>query len=86
MISFSYADSFANDHCINMTMTSVLLVSTYFLVTITFVQSHSWLACTDYTEKNGGIWKADKCRGFSRGSHRKAPKNGVFGGDNGMFK
>ena len=49
-----------------------------------FSRGHSWLACTDYTEKNGAIWYGDKCRGFPRGAHRKAPKTGVFGGDSGI--
>lgn len=67
-----------------MTIAAILRVTTYLLIIVTSVQCHSWLACTDYTEKNGATWKPDKCRGFSRGSYRKAPKNGVFGGDSGF--
>lgn len=63
----------------------ILRVATCLLVIIATVQSHSWLACTDYTEKNGATWKANQCRGFSRGAHRKARKTDVFGSDNGKI-
>jgi len=52
-------------------------------VTIGQVVSHSWLACVDYTEKNGAVWDADKCRGFARDSYHYAKKN-EFGNDRGF--
>lgn len=48
-----------------------------------FVESHSWIACTDYAEKFGKEWDPNKCRGFARSAHKKIPKTGVFGGDTG---
>jgi len=45
--------------------------------------SHSWLACVDYTEKNGAIWNPEKCRGFARDSQMYARKDS-FGVDRGF--
>ena len=45
---------------------------------------HSWLACSDYAEKDAADWAPLKCRGFPRHSARYAPKN-RFGIDTGMF-
>lgn len=44
---------------------------------------HSWLACVDYTEKNGAIWDPEKCRGFARNSGNYAQKES-FGQDRGF--
>ena len=49
------------------------------------VNSHSWIACTDYAEKNAGTWNPEKCRGFPRKAHVKVPKNGIFGLDHGKM-
>ena len=57
----------------------ILLIGLTFLVE---VYSHSWLACVDYTEKNGNYWDPAKCRGFPRDSARYAPKDS-FGLDRG---
>lgn len=46
------------------------------------VVGHSWLACTDYAEKNGADWMPNKCRGFPRDSPRYARKE-RFGVDTG---
>ena len=46
------------------------------------VAGHSWLACTDYAEKNGADWDPEKCRGFPRDAPRYARKNS-FGVDTG---
>ena len=46
------------------------------------VYSHSWLACSDYAEKDAADWDPRKCRGFPRDSARYAPKN-RFGIDTG---
>jgi len=51
---------------------------------IKFVQPHSWIACTDYTEKNGKYWSASKCRGYPRDASRFAQKDS-FGQDRGNF-
>jgi len=45
--------------------------------------AHSWLACTDYAEKNGAIYDHSKCRGWPRNAARFAPIGGVFGADTG---
>ena len=39
-----------------------------------------WLACTDYTEKNGDYWDPAKCRGFPRDAPTYANKES-FGKD-----
>ena len=43
-----------------------------------------WLACTDYTEKNGDYWDPDKCRGFPRDASKFARKES-FGEDVGEY-
>lgn len=58
-------------------------VLTLQLVLLDYVLSHSWLACVDYTEKNGGDWYPEKCRGFARGSSAYAQKTS-FGMDRGF--
>lgn len=45
--------------------------------------AHSWIACADYTEKNGAEWDPNKCRGFARDSGTYAQKNN-FGMDRGF--
>jgi len=47
------------------------------------VNAHSWLACTDYAEKNAAEYDHSKCRGWPRNAARFAPIGGVFGGDTG---
>ena len=42
---------------------------------------HSWIVCTDYTEKNGRYFSHDKCRGYPRNGHAKV--SGTFGQDTG---
>jgi len=49
------------------------------------VNGHSWLACSDYAEKNAADWDRFKCRGFPRDSARYAPKE-RFGIDTGFQK
>ena len=58
------------------------LITFVALVLIPSTLSHSWLACTDYTEKNGAYWDPNKCRGFPRDAQRYADKNS-FGQDRG---
>jgi hypothetical protein len=47
------------------------------------ISAHSWLACTDYGEKNGMYYDHDKCRGWPRLASQYAPIGGTFGGDSG---
>jgi len=47
------------------------------------VSGHSWIACTDYAEKNAAYYDHSKCRGWPRNAARFAPKTGTFGGDTG---
>nr|CAB3260422.1 uncharacterized protein LOC100175308 [Phallusia mammillata] len=47
------------------------------------VQSHSWIACSDYAEKNGADWDHTKCRGYPRDAAQFAQKNS-FGQDRGF--
>lgn len=61
-----------------------LILVSLLLTFLTYqVESHSWIACTDYAEKNAGEWDAAKCRGFPRKAHIKVPKDGTFGLDQG---
>jgi len=53
------------------------------IFTISSVSAHSWLACTDYAEKNAAEYDHSKCRGWPRNAARFAPIAGVFGGDTG---
>lgn len=46
--------------------------------------AHSWLACTDYAEKNAAEYDHSKCRGWPRKADVYAPKAGVFGEDKGF--
>ena len=55
----------------------------FFVCFLKSVRSHSWIACSDYTEKNGRYWSASKCRGFPRDASRYAQKYS-FGQDRGM--
>ncbi|XP_039250782.2 uncharacterized protein LOC120328380 [Styela clava] len=43
--------------------------------------SHSWLACTDYAEKNARYYDHKLCRGYARSAIRFAPRGGEFGLD-----
>ncbi|XP_078659922.1 uncharacterized protein LOC144904688 [Branchiostoma floridae x Branchiostoma belcheri] len=52
-------------------------------VLVVRVSGHSWVSCTDYTEKNGDTWDQAKCRGFPRSAERFANRKGVFGVDTG---
>ena len=62
------------------------LVIAYFLALMCIgLNGHSWLACTDYVEKNAGRWTPSKCRGFPRYAHVKVRKDGIFGIDNGKL-
>ncbi|CAK8690801.1 unnamed protein product [Clavelina lepadiformis] len=61
----------------------ILLTCAVNLLQIYSVAGHSWLTCTDYTEKNGATWDPSKCRGFPRDAARFAPKTGTFGFDTG---
>nr|XP_039251213.1 uncharacterized protein LOC120328750 [Styela clava] len=45
---------------------------------------HSWLACTDYAEKNGRYYDDDLCRGYARSANELAPRGGTFGLDKGF--
>ena len=68
-------------------MTSLLLiVLSGIIFTLVKVNGHSWLACTDYAEKNAGTWNPSKCRGFPRRAHQKANKFNTFGSDTGLYK
>ena len=42
---------------------------------------HSWLVCTDYTEKNAAYYSHSKCRGYPRNGHQMV--SGPFGTDTG---
>ncbi|KAI9021130.1 hypothetical protein DFJ74DRAFT_671979 [Hyaloraphidium curvatum] len=46
----------------------LLLVAVLALAVARGVESHSWVACTDYAERNGYYWNATKCRGYPRGA------------------
>jgi len=58
---------------------TLLLLATFCADT----KGHSWLACVDYTEKNGAYWDPNKCRGFARDSASFSDKNS-FGQDRGF--
>jgi len=49
---------------------------------VRLISCHSWIACSDYAEKNAAEWDANKCRGFARDSPTYAQKNN-FGLDRG---
>lgn len=54
------------------------MLNIYFLILFSVtlkVCSSSWLACSDYTEKNGGVWDPQKCRGFPRNAATYAQKS-----------
>ncbi|CBY24786.1 unnamed protein product [Oikopleura dioica] len=48
------------------------------------VAAHSWIACTDYLEKNGRYYDHDLCRAWPRDAHNYAAIGGTFGGDRGF--
>ena len=54
------------------------------LAYVSQTSGHSWIACADYTEKNGRNWDPQKCRGFPRDSENFAQK-GSFGSDRGLY-
>ncbi|KAL9655844.1 hypothetical protein ABK040_000906 [Willaertia magna] len=58
---------------------SVLLIN---LMIVTLVKCHSWIDCTDYTEKNGKYYDAAKCRARPR-NWSQHTGGGVFGADTG---
>lgn len=45
---------------------------------------HSWIACTDYTKKNDGVYNANRCRGFPRAARFRIPRSKLFGVDAGF--
>jgi len=47
------------------------------------IAAHSWIACTDYLEKNGDYWDASSCRAFARHGWQYTNKNEAFGTDKG---
>ena len=47
------------------------------------VAAHSWLACSDYGEKNAAYYDHSKCRGWPRKAAQYAPIGSTFGGDTG---
>ncbi|XP_076805501.1 uncharacterized protein LOC143449269 [Clavelina lepadiformis] len=50
---------------------------------IALVAPHSWIACSDYCEKNGADWDPNCCRGFPRDAQTYAQKD-KFGLDRGF--
>ena len=60
---------------------SLLVVASYVGTCV----AHSWIACSDYLEANGGDWDPEKCRGFARDSAQYAQKES-FGLDRGEGK
>ncbi|CAG5085448.1 Oidioi.mRNA.OKI2018_I69.PAR.g10898.t1.cds [Oikopleura dioica] len=48
------------------------------------VSAHSWIACTDYLEKNARYYDHDLCRAWPRDAHQYAPIGQTFGGDRGF--
>jgi len=52
-------------------------------VFVSGARGHSWIACTDYVQKNAGGWDPNLCRGFPRNAEVRCPKTGVFGLDRG---
>jgi len=64
----------------NYILTFIILQLAFFC---TKTKGHSWLACVDYTEKNGVYWNPNKCRGFARDSASYSDKNS-FGQDRGF--
>ncbi|XP_076807142.1 uncharacterized protein LOC143450466 [Clavelina lepadiformis] len=59
-----------------------ILVTFALLGLIGYARCHSWIACSDYCEKNGGDWDPNCCRGFPRTANQFAQKNS-FGQDRG---
>ena len=63
---------------------TIILSFVFFLgLSLDLASAHSWIACADYTEKNGGTWDPTKCRGFARDSANYARKDS-FGQDRGI--
>ena len=62
----------------------MLLLLVCFASALSFVQCHSWLACTDYLEENGVFWDQGKCRAFARHSETWCPRDALFGLDFGF--
>lgn len=54
-----------------------------FSLCIPSIWAHSWIACTDYGEKNAAHYDHAKCRGWPRLASQYAPIGGTFGGDTG---
>ncbi|KAG2389410.1 hypothetical protein C9374_013970 [Naegleria lovaniensis] len=50
---------------------------------VSVVLAHSWIDCTDYTEKNGAYYSSSKCRARPRNWAAHAAINSAFGGDTG---
>ena len=75
---------FQNNFATKTIFFSEMLKITFLLLVyvINYVTPHSWIACSDYAEKNGAYWDAKKCRGYPRDASRFAQKNS-FGQDRG---
>ena len=57
------------------------------LLLISSVTPHSWIACTDYGEKNGRYYDVEKCRAWPRRGWDLVPKTEPFGsGGSGFAK
>jgi len=54
-----------------------------FSLVLPYISAHSWIACTDYAEKNAAHYDHGKCRGWPRLASRFAPIGAQFGGDTG---
>ena len=63
-------------------MTSLLVMTLMTLMTQQ-AAAHSWIACTDYLEKNGDYWDAGSCRAFARHGWQYTPRDEAFGTDRG---
>ncbi|CAH1783782.1 unnamed protein product, partial [Owenia fusiformis] len=56
----------------------ILIFNVFYLA-----ESHSWVNCVDYLEKNGEDYEHDLCRAYPREGERYVPKTGQFGRDTG---
>jgi len=62
----------------------VLLGCLLFASFLSLACCHSWVQCVDYTEENGQLWDASKCRAYPRDFAEKFAQNSAFGADVGF--
>ena len=56
----------------------MMLICSKFNLQFLSVAAHSWLACSDYGEKNAAYYDHSKCRGWPRKAAQYAPNGKPF--------